>query len=63
MLYFIAKDLQLLGTVVDKGFRHLLHTIEPRYKSPSGKTLTTNYLPQMFDAKHPKWRSEASFIA
>ena len=36
--YFIAKDLQPLDTVDDKGFRHLLHTIEPRYEQPSRKT-------------------------
>ena len=41
MCYFIVKDLQLLNTVDDKGFQHLLHTIEPRYEPPSRKTLTT----------------------
>ena len=47
--YFIAKDLQPLDTVDDKGFRHLLHTIEPRYEQPSRKTFTAKYFPQLFD--------------
>ena len=42
--YFIAKDLQPLDTVDDKGFRHLLHTIEPRYEQPSRKTFNNKIL-------------------
>ena len=58
--YFIVKDLQLLNTVDDKGFQHLLHTIEPRYEPPSRKTLTTKYLPQLFDGVTAKVKKELS---
>ena len=46
--YYIAKDMQPLSTVDDKGFRHLLHTIEPKYEPPSRKAITTNYIPKLY---------------
>ena len=52
--YFVAKDMQALDMVDDSGFWHLLKTCEPRYDPPSRKTLTTKYLPQMYDAEHKK---------
>ena len=58
--YFIAKDLQPLDTVDDKGFCHLLRTIEPRYELPSRKALTTKYLPQLFDGVTAKVKKELS---
>ena len=58
--YFIAKDLQPLDTVDDKGFQHFLHTIEPRYEPPSRKTLTTKYFPQLLDGVTAKVKKELS---
>ena len=52
--YFIAKDMQLLDTVEDTGFFHLLQSFEPRYDPPSRKTITTKYLPQMFEGEKMK---------
>ena len=43
-----------------KVFRHLLHTIEPRNELPSRKTLTTKYLPQLFDGVTAKVKKELS---
>ena len=47
-----------LDTVDDKGFQYLLHTFEPRYYPPLRKTLTTKYLPQMFDTAVSKIKKE-----
>ena len=46
--YFIAKDGQPLDTVNDKGFRHLLSSLEPRYTPPDRKTITNHYLPELY---------------
>ncbi len=58
--YFVAKDMQPLDTVDDSGFRHLLKTFEPRYDPPSRKTITTKYLPEMYDAERQKIKNEVS---
>ena len=51
VLYFIAKDMQPLDTIDDKGFRHMINTFEPRYTPPSRKTLTTKHLPQLVESE------------
>lgn len=58
--YFIAEDMQPLDTVDDHGFRHLVHTFEPRYDPPSRKSLTTKYLPQMFEGEKSKVKRHLS---
>jgi hypothetical protein len=60
--YFIAKDMQPLDTVDDKGFRNLIRTFEPRYDPPSRKTLTTKYLPQMYEGEKARIKRELSGI-
>ncbi len=52
--------MQPLDTVDDSGFRHLLKTFKPRYDPPSSKTITTKYLPEMYDAEHQKIKNEVS---
>ena len=47
--YFIAKDTQPFDTVTDHGFRHMLRVFEPRYIPPDRKTVTTHYMPQMYE--------------
>ena len=62
MCYFIAKDMQPLDTVDDRGFRHLVHSFEPRYDPPSRKTLTTKYLPQLFEGEKANIKHDLSGI-
>ena len=50
-MYFIIKYMQPLDTIDDKGFRHMIHTFEPRYTSPSRKTISTKQLPQLFESE------------
>ena len=47
--YFIAKDMQPIDTVNDTGFRKMLKKFEPRYIPPDWKTISSKYLPQMFE--------------
>ena len=49
IFYFIAKDMQPIHTVNDKGFRTMINKFEPLYIPPNRKTLSTKYLPQMFE--------------
>ncbi len=46
--YFIAKDMHPVSTINDPGFGTMLKKFEPRYIPPDRKTLSNNYLPQMF---------------
>ena len=45
---FIAKDLRPYSVVENAGFRHLLKTIEPRYKLPTRATFTDSALPALY---------------
>ena len=47
--YFIAKDMQPYQTVNNPGFQHLLHSFDQRYHPPDRKTLSTNYIPRLYD--------------
>ena len=49
--YFLAKDMQPIDTVNDLGFRTMLKKFEPRYVPPDRKTLSTNYLPRLYQAE------------
>ena len=51
LCYFIAKDMQPIDTIDDKGFRKMLQQFEPRYTPPDCKTVSTKYLPQMFQTE------------
>ena len=44
----ITKDLQPLSFIEDKGFRDLMHHLEPRYTLPSRKTFREVILPRKF---------------
>ncbi|XP_067285697.1 E3 SUMO-protein ligase ZBED1-like [Pseudorasbora parva] len=45
---FIAKDLRPYSVVENAGFRHMLKTIEPRYKLPIRATFTDSALPALY---------------
>ena len=45
---FIAKDLRPYSVVENAGFRHMLKTIEPRYKLPTRATFTDSALPALY---------------
>ncbi|KAL1247684.1 hypothetical protein QQF64_023060 [Cirrhinus molitorella] len=45
---FIAKDLRPYSVVENAGFRHMLKTIEPRYKLPTRATFTDSTLPALY---------------
>ena len=49
--YFIAKNMQPIDTIDDKGFRKVLQQFEPRYTPPDYKTVSTKYLPRMFQTE------------
>ena len=46
--YSIVKDMRPLSTVEDEGFCHLLRTLESKYERPSRKSLSNNYLPDIY---------------
>ncbi|KAF3861204.1 hypothetical protein F7725_001459 [Dissostichus mawsoni] len=46
---FIAKDLRPYSVVENAGFRHLLKTLEPRYKLPSRSHFTENVIPALYN--------------
>lgn len=48
MACFIAKDLRPYSVVENAGFRHMLKTIEPRYKLPTRATFTESALPALY---------------
>lgn len=45
---FIAKDLRPYSVVENIGFRHLLKTLEPRYKLPSRSHFTEKTIPALY---------------
>ncbi len=52
--YFIAKDMQPIDTVNDVGFRQMMSKFEPRYTPPDRKTMSTKYLPQMYETERSR---------
>ena len=65
--YCIAKDMLPLECVNDKGFRHMLHTFEPRYVPPDRTTLARHYMPDLYQEQRGKITtavgSELTYIA
>ena len=51
LCYFLAKDTQPFDTVNGAGFQKLVHDLEPRYKLPDRKTISTTYMPQIYKSK------------
>ena len=49
--YFIAKNMQTIGTINDKGFHTMASKFEPLYTPPDRKMLSTKYLVQMFETE------------
>ena len=45
----IAKDLQPVSIVEDEGFRDFVHTLDPRYKIPSRKSLMVGNIPALYE--------------
>ena len=41
--------MQPYQTVNNPGFQHLLHSFDQRYHPPDRKTLSTNYIPRLYD--------------
>ena len=52
--YCIAKDMLPFDCVNDSGFRHMLHTFEPRYVPPDRSTITRHYMPELYDQEKTK---------
>lgn len=50
----IAKDLQPLSIVEDKGFKQYSHSMNPRYDIPSRRELTRTLLPHLYDQEAEK---------
>ena len=51
LCYFLAKDTLPFDTVNGSGFRKFLEDLEPRYKPPDRKTISTVYMPRLYKAK------------
>ncbi|XP_065831021.1 zinc finger BED domain-containing protein 4-like [Oscarella lobularis] len=49
LIKMIALDLQPASVVEDTGFRHLVHTLDPRYQLPSRRSLMRSQLPDLYD--------------
>ena len=47
--YFLAKDMLPFDTVNDPGFRHMINVFEPRYIPPDRKTISTHYMPELYE--------------
>lgn len=45
---FIAKDIRPFSVVENPGFRHLLTTLEPRYKLPSRSHFSEKVIPELY---------------
>ena len=54
--------MQPLDTVDDLGFRHLIQSFEPRYAPPTRKTISSKYLPQMFEGEKAKIKDDLSGV-
>ncbi|XP_060780368.1 E3 SUMO-protein ligase ZBED1-like [Neoarius graeffei] len=63
---FIAKDLRPYSVVENAGFRHMLKTIEPRYKLPARATFADSAVPALYKevrAEVNKSMQQASRVA
>ena len=49
LIKMIALDLQPASVVEDTGFRHLVHTLDPRYQLPSRRSLMRSQLPDVYE--------------
>ncbi|XP_076042318.1 zinc finger BED domain-containing protein 4-like [Oratosquilla oratoria] len=54
----IAEDLQPVSVVEDKGFRRLLHGLNPRYQLPSRREISRTLLPNLYKHEVEKMRKE-----
>ncbi|XP_048036276.1 E3 SUMO-protein ligase ZBED1-like [Megalobrama amblycephala] len=54
---FIAKDLRPYSVVENAGFRHMLKTIEPRYKLPTRATFSDSAFPALYKETKAKTRA------
>ena len=48
ILNLIIMDIQPLSIVEDRGFRHLIHSLDPRYEIVSRKHLSSRLLPERY---------------
>ena len=51
LCYFLAKDTLPFNTVNGSGFQKFLLDLEPRYKPPDRKTISTVYMPKLYKGK------------
>ena len=52
--FCIAKDMLPYDTVTDLGFRHMLHTFEPRCVPPDRTTIARHYMPLLYEREKAK---------
>jgi len=52
--YCLAKDMLPFDAVTDPGFRHMLHTFEPRYIPPDRTTIARHYMPELYEREKEK---------
>lgn len=46
--FFICKDMRPYSVVENEGFRHLLHTLEPKYSIPSRQHFSESCIPKLY---------------
>lgn len=54
IVVFIAADMRPFSVVENKGFRRLLHTLEPKYTIPSRTHFTRTVIPKLYEESKSK---------
>lgn len=57
---FIAADMRPYSVVQNKGFKHLMNVLEPRYDIPSCAHFSENVVPSMYEQQKSKVMAELS---
>ena len=53
----IALDYQPYLIVDDRGFRHLINVLDPRYQMPSRTTFSRSVIPKMYNRERARCKS------
>lgn len=57
---FIAADMRPYSVVQNKGFKHLMNVLEPRYDIPLCTHFSENVVPSMYEQQKSKVMAELS---
>ncbi len=58
LINMIVTDMQPVSIVEDKGFNKFVKVLDPKYSTPSRRTIMREHLPKMFEKnKNNSWRN------